>query len=493
MINASTLFKAGVLAVLAFAGCLEAKALEAARPNIILVMTDDQGMGDLSCMGNKVLRTPQIDRFYEKAVRFTDFQVSPTCAPTRSAIMSGRAPFKNGVTHTIFQRERMALDTFTLPQALKSAGYTTGIFGKWHLGDEEAYLPGSRGFDEVLIHGAGGIGQVGLGDFPPNKENLYFDNVLLHNDTIVQTRGFCTDLFFNAGLAWIKKQHEAQKSYFAYIALNAPHGPLVAPEKYKKRFLDLGYDQGTAGRYGMIENIDDNFGQMMEKLAEWKALDNTLVIFMTDNGATHLNGKLNGQKVKHFNANLKGGKNSPWEGGTHVPAFWQWKGGLAEGVDIDAMTSHIDLYKTFCDLAGVTLPAKMQELDGRSLLPLLKDPGADWPDRQRFVHCGRWNSGKRDASKFKKCAVRTERWRFVNNKELYDISKDPFEKTDVAGQHAEVITKLRQTYDQWWESVLPLMVNEGLPKVSPENQPLAIRYYKQLKEKGIPEWTPEEY
>lgn len=188
------------LSMLVWAGAAQAKPLEGSCPNIILVMTDDQGMGDLSCMGNPILKTPHLDRFYEQSTRFMDFQVSPTCAPTRAAIMSGRAPFKNGVTHTIFQRERMALDTFTLPQALKTAGYTTGIFGKWHLGDEEEYLPGNRGFDEVLIHGAGGVGQVGLGDFPPNKENPYFDNVLLHNDTIVQTKGFCTDLFFQSGL-----------------------------------------------------------------------------------------------------------------------------------------------------------------------------------------------------------------------------------------------------------------------------------------------------
>jgi len=491
--KASTVMKAGLLAVFAFAGCIEAKSLEGSRPNIILVMTDDQGMGDLSCMGNPILRTPHLDSFYERSTRFADFHVSPTCAPTRAAIMSGRTPFKSGVTHTIWQRERMSLDTFTLPQALKSVGYTTGIFGKWHLGDEEAYLPGSRGFDEVLMHGAGGIGQTRYGDFPPNGKNLYFDNVLLHNDTIVQTKGFCTDLFFQAALAWIKKQHEAKKPYFAYISLNAPHGPMIAPETYKKRFLDMGYSRDTAGRYGMIENIDDNFGQMMEKLAEWTALDNTLVIFMTDNGSSRTRGTLNGESVRLFNAHFKTGKNTPYEGGTHVPAFWQWKGVLDEGVDVDVLTSHVDLYKTFCELADVTLPARMQELDGRSLVPLLKDPNADWPDRERFVHCGRWDPGKRDAFKFKNFAVRTERWRFVNNRELYDISKDPFETTNVAGEHSEVLAKLRQSYDQWWESVLPLMVNEGLPLVSPENQPLAIRYYKQLKEKGIPEWAPEEF
>jgi arylsulfatase len=470
-------------------GFVQAKPLAGSRPNIILVVTDDQGMGDLSCMGNQVLKTPNIDRFYAQSTRFTDFQVSPTCAPTRAALMSGRVPFKNGVTHTVSRRERMAIDTFTLPQAMKTAGYTTGIFGKWHLGDEAEYLPGNRGFDEALTHGAGGIGQVSLGDFPPNIETVYFDNVLMHNDTIVKTKGFCTDLFFKAGLTWIKKQHEAGKPYFAYIASNAPHAPLVAPSIYKKRFLDLGYDEDTAGRYGMIENIDDNFGLLMKKLTEWKALDNTLVIFMTDNGATHMGGKLNGKRVKHFNANLRGTKNSPHEGGTHVPAFWYWKGVLGEGVDVNALTAHIDLYKTFCELADAKLPAKMQELDGRSLVPLLENPDAEWKARKLFIHCGRWPTGKHDSFKYKNCAVRSDRWRLVNNAELYDISTDPSEKKDVSQSHPEVVDQLRKSYDQWWTSVLPLMVNEGLPKV--KGQPLAVRYNQQLQEKGIPSWAPD--
>ena len=295
-----------ILAACTVVGLAEAKSIEGSRPNIIMVITDDQGMGDLSCMGNEVVKTPNIDRFYKNSTRFTDFQVSPTCAPTRAAIMSGRAPFKNGVTHTIMQRERMALDTFTLPQALKTAGYGTGIFGKWHLGDEDAYLPGSRGFDEALIHGSGGIGQVNLGDFPPNSENVYFDNVLLHNDTIVQTKGYCTDLFFHSALAWIKKQNETKKPYFAYVALNAPHAPLVAPEEYTKRFIELGYDKGTAGRYGMVENIDANFGLLLEKLNEWDALENTLVIFMTDNGATHLKRKVERKESDTFQCQPEG-------------------------------------------------------------------------------------------------------------------------------------------------------------------------------------------
>ena len=470
----------------------KADPLKASKPNIIFVMTDDQGMGDLSCMGNEVVRTPNIDQFYEKSLRFTDFQVSPTCAPTRAALMSGRAPFKVGVTHTIFQRERMAPDVFTLPQALKSAGYTTGLFGKWHLGDEEEYLPQNRGFDEVLMHGAGGIGQTRFGDFPANEENLYFDNVLLHNDTIVKTKGFCTDLFFHSALAWIHKQQEANAPYFAYITPNAPHAPLVAPESYTKRFIDLGYDKGTAGRYGMVENIDYNFGLLMKKLEEWNALENTLVIFMTDNGGTHLKGKLNGKAIKHFNANLRGSKNSPFEGGTHVPAFWQWKGKLAEGVDVDKLGAHIDIYPTFCDIAGVALPEKMQPLDGRSLLPLLEDPDGAWADRELFIHCGRWNPGKREAAKYKKCAVRTAKWRFDNNTQLYDIENDRSETTDVSAEHPEVVAKLRAAFDQWWDSTEPFLVNEDLPKIAPEDQPFAIRYNKQLKETGIPDWAPAE-
>ena len=480
-----------LLLLFTYAAIAQTKSLKNTKPNIILVMTDDQGMGDLACMGNEVLLTPNIDSFYKKSTRFTDFQVSPTCAPTRSALMSGRRPFEVGVTHTIMQRERMSLDVYTMPQALQSAGYKTGLFGKWHLGDEEAYLPTNRGFDEVLMHGGGGIGQTRYGDFPLNEENLYFDNILLHNDTIVQTEGFCTDVFFDAAEAWIKEQEEAKQPYFAYVALNAPHAPLVAPEEYKKRFLDLGYDEGTAGRYGMIENIDDNFGEFMQKLESWGALDNTIVIFMTDNGATHLKGSLNGEPVTHFNANLRGSKNSPFEGGTHVPAFWYWKGNFEEGVDVDGLTAHIDMYQTFCELAGVQLPEDMQELSGRSLVPLLEDPNAEWADRELFIHCGRWKTGEQEEAKFAKSAVRTQQWRFDNNNQLYDITQDPSEKNDVSAEYPEVIDQLQASYDIWWESVQPLMVNEGLPIVAPEDQPFAKRYNKQLEEIGIPNWAPE--
>ncbi|MFC5050448.1 arylsulfatase [Rubritalea spongiae] len=480
-----------------------AKDLKNSRPNIILVMTDDQGMGDLSCLGNPLLKTPNIDKFYDQSTRFTDFHVSTACAPTRAAIMSGRHEFRVGITHTIMLRERMDLKTFTLPQALQSAGYETGIFGKWHLGDDEEYLPHNRGFSESLIHGAGGIGQTVYGDFPANGKNTYYDSVLLHNNQIVQTKGYCTDLFFNAGLSWIKKQHEEKKPYFAYISTNAPHTPNIAPKKYTKRFEEMGWDanpkNGPAGRFGMIENIDENFGKMMQKLEEWDALENTLIIFMTDNGMSHVSGKKEGEVTPFYTAGLRGKKCTPYEGGTRVPAFWYWKGVLDEGVDIPALTAHIDMYKTFSELAGAKLPEQMQELDGRSLMPLLEDPKEEWKDRELFVHVGRWEPKHPKAkdvasAKFVNCAVRTNRWRFVNNAELYDISADPGETTDVASSYPEVVDQLRKSYDAWWDKTVPLMVNEGLSDLRiQKSYPLAERYKKQLEQGAIPEWAPASF
>ena len=467
-------------------------------------MTDDQGMGDLSCLGNNILKTPNLDRFYKLSTRFTDFHVSPTCSPTRSSIMSGRHEFRNGVTHTILERERMALSTTTFPQLLQSAGYETGIFGKWHLGDEDEYLPGKRGFSEVFIHGAGGIGQSYPGscaDFPPNRasKHKYFDNVLLHNDTIVQTKGFCTDVFFQAALGWIKKQRDSGRPFFAYIPTNAPHGPMLAPEKNRKRFLDMGYDGETSGRYGMIENIDENIGLLMAKLDEWDAWRDTLVVFMTDNGQANLSGKRNGEQVRLPSGGFKTGKGSPYEGGTHVPAFWRWKGVLRESVDVPALTAHIDLFKTFCELAGAAVPDGIQKIDGRSLLPLLENPAADWPDRELFVHVGRWpksgvpgradqGDSNPDSHKYESCAVRTQRWRFVKNSELYDIENDPYEEVNVIERHPDVVAKLRSDYDSWWTETRPLMVNEDVPLAG--EHPHVVRYEKQLAERGIPDWTP---
>ena len=476
-----------LLFALGFVVEAEAKPLSGSRPNIILILTDDQGMGDLSCMGNPYLKTPHLDRLHAIGSRFTDFHVSPTCSPTRAALMSGRHEFEVGVTHTIYQRERLAPEVITIAEALRRSGYTTGLFGKWHLGDDEAYLPQQRGFDEVLMHGAGGIGQFQWGDFQENSKNTYFDNVLLHNDTIVRTKGFCTDLFFAAAMAWINQQHAAKKPFFAYIPLNAPHGPMIAPEKSKRRFLDLGFDEKSAARYGMIENIDDNVGLLLADLESHGMLEDTLVIFMTDNGMSMSSGTIHGKKFTPFNAGMKGTKNWADEGGTRVPSFWVWKGHLKEGLDIPALSAHIDLYRTLCDLAGADIPSSKLEPGGRSLVPLLENPSAEWPDRTLFVHSGRWAPGMWNQAKHTKCAVRTDRWRLVDYKKLYDISADPGQAKDVAKNHPEVVAELQKKYDAWWDSLGPLLVNEGLPNIKPGDFPLQKRRASQGE---LPLWEP---
>ena len=495
------------LPLIALSGCVtkqEVPPLVGSRPNIIFVLTDDQGKGELSCMGNPILKTPHLDQFYAQSTRFTDFHVSPTCAPTRAALMSGRRPFEVGVTHTVFQRERMNLDVVTLPETLQNAGYTTGLFGKWHLGDEAAYRPQNRGFDEVLMHGAGGIGQYRWGDFKANTEHTYFDSTLLHNDTIVKSKGFCTDVFFSAALSWIKQQHDADKPFFAYIALNAPHGPMIAPDSYKKRFLEMGYDDQTAARYGMIENIDDNMGRFMKHLSEWGALEDTLVIFMTDNGMSYRKVKRqDGTSAPAFNAGMRGYKASSFEGGTRVPSFWYWKGVLKEGVDVSALSAHIDLYPTLCELAQAKIPDGKLKPTGRSLVPLLYDRKADWADRKLFIHRGRWGDGvwskaTREESRYHRAAVRTPRWRWVAELEndqpvfwLSDIQADPGETTNLVQEHPEVAVELKAAFDAWWKFTEPYLVNEGLPHIPSAEQPLPQMYEKQIEKSGkIPEWQP---
>ena len=354
------------------------------KPNIVLVMTDDQGYFDLSCHGHPFLKTPNLDKLHAQATRFTRFHVSPTCAPTRSAIMSGRAPFYVGVTHTIKERERMKLGVPTLPEMLQSVGYTNGIFGKWHLGDQDPYRPDQRGFDEVFIHGAGGIGQTydgSCGDAPGNK---YFDPAILHNNKFVKTKGFCTDVFFNQAMSWIEEQKGKDGPFFAYIPTNAPHGPFIAPEEYRKKFVEQGkLSPANIGFYGMIENIDWNMGRLLAKLDELDLSNDTILIFMTDNGPS----------ASTYNGDMKGKKGSVEEGGTRVPFFIRWPGKFKAGQDIDRIARHIDLLPTFAAITGGE-PKQADQLQGRSLVPLLKDPDAEWSDRYLFFHKGPLGQGQ---------------------------------------------------------------------------------------------------
>ena len=438
------------------------------RPNIILVMTDDQGYGELACHGNPIVKTPNLDRLSRQSVRFTDFQVSPTCAPTRSSLMTGRHEFRSGVTHTIEERERLSLKATTIAQVLKSAGYATGIFGKWHLGDEDAYQPERRGFDEVFIHGAGGIGQTYPGSCGDAPGNTYFNPAILHNGKFEKTQGFCTDVFFAQALRWIDQQRAGPAPFFAYITPNAPHAPYVCPEQYSKPYLEAGLKPDAAAYYGMITNIDDNMGRLVAALDDWKLDNQTLLIFMTDNGHPMRN---------LYNAGMHGTKGTAYEGGTHVPAFFRWTGALPAGVDIKRLAGAIDLFPTFAALAGAEIPAGIQ-LEGRSLVPLLNNPQADWPDRMLFVHKGRWPKGQAAASKYADCAVRNSRFRLVNNKELYDIQQDPGETRNVIDKYPEVVAAMRAAYDRWWNEVLPAMENEDA--VGPKVNPFKARYWRQF-------------
>jgi arylsulfatase len=447
-----------------------APSLVGSRPNIIVVLTDDQGYGELGCHGNRVIQTPNLDRLHAASLRFTHFHVSPTCAPTRAALLTGRHEFRSGVTHTIFERERLSLGATTLPQMLRAAGYATGIFGKWHLGDEDAYQPDRRGFDEVFIHGGGGIGQTYPGSCGDAPGNRYFDPAIRHNDRFEMTHGYCTDVFFTQALKWIDERRRTGSPFFCYLTPNAPHDPFVAPgDEWEAPYRGRGLGTNAIRYYAMIANIDANVGRLLARLHEWNLETNTLVIFMTDNGHS---------VPDVFNAGMRGMKNTPYEGGTRVPSFWHWPGVLAEGVDCDRLAAHVDVLPTLLELAGAgsrDLPA----LDGRSLVPLLRDPKAAWPDRLLFTHTGRWESGHAAGHKFRGCAVTSARFKLVNDTELFDLEADPGEARNVIAGHPEVLAQLRAAYERWWAEVLPSAL-ESDDAVGPYVNPFKQRYWEQF-------------
>jgi arylsulfatase A-like enzyme len=467
----------------------------AKSPNIVLVITDDQGYGPLGRHGNRWIETPNLDKLHDTSTRMTRFLVSPTCSPTRSALMTGRHPLKNGVTHTISERERMTLDAVILPQVLKTASYTSGIFGKWHLGDEEEYQPNHRGFEEAFIHGAGGIGQAYSCSCADVPNNSYFDPIIRHNGRFVKTSGFCTDVFFDAALTWIDQRRHSDQPFFAYISTNAPHSPYHAPPQNVARFERMGFDKDTAGFYGMVENIDANVGRLMQQLDAWQMLEETIVIFMSDNGMAGgggVKGKQpvgrdeNGRPLEGWNANMKGLKGSPDEGGVRVPFFIRWDGHFAANRDIDVVAAHLDILPTLAAIAGAQLPAN--QVEGRNLLPLLSGAAApaDWADRYLFTHVGRWPLGQDpDQSQWKGFAVRNQKYRMVGN-ELFDMEADPSQKVDVAEQHPNVVTEMRAAFDQFWKESRPLMVNEMATQSA--TRPYWTAYQRQVASEGIPNW-----
>ena len=413
------------------------------RPNIVLIITDDQGYGDLGHHGNQLIATPNLDRLARQSMEISHFYVSPVCAPTRASLMTGRYNYRTGVVDTYLGRAMMHTQEVTLAELLGEAGYSTAIFGKWHLGDNYPMRPMDQGFQESLVHRGGGIGQP---SDPPG--NSYFDPVLLRNGTETRSTGYCTDIFFDTAAAYIE-QHQSEP-FFVYISTNAPHTPLQIAEEYVNPYLADGIDETTAKVYGMVTNIDDNVGRLLSRLEELHLADNTILIFMTDNG----------HQQERYSAGLRGRKASVFEGGIRVPFFVRWPARIEAGTG-SGVAAHIDILPTLLEACSVAPPADLL-IDGVSLLPLWVGESDKWPERLLYFQAHRGDVPQRGRA----CAVRGQRYKLVQPLGwspgpiadepkwlLFDMVQDPGEKEDLASDMPEQVERLQQAYYQWYEEV----------------------------------------
>ncbi len=429
---------------IAFAAVLLAPGpQQARRPNVIIVLTDDQGYGDLSCHGNPVLKTPNLDRLHGEGVRFTDFHVSPMCTPTRGQLMTGRDALANGAMNVSSGRTLLRREIPTMADFFASSGYRCGQFGKWHLGDNYPYRPHDRGFHEAVWYPSSHISSA-----PDHWNNDYFDDTYRHNGRLEAYRGYCTDVFFGEAMRWMKETAAAGRPFFTYLALNAPHGPLWVPQKYRDLYKDQ--PRNVAGFFGMLANIDENMGKLDAFLRENKLRDDTILVFMTDNGGT--------AGVPVFNAGMKGKKIELSDGGHRVPCFVRWPGGgLRAAGDVGELAQVQDLLPTFIDLCGLERP-KDAAFDGASLAKLLRGKEERLADRMLVIQFSRMNAPrptKGDA------AVLWKKWRLVQDKELYDVGVDPGQKENVIGTQAELAARMRAHYDAWWSRVEPRLDEFG--------------------------------
>jgi arylsulfatase A len=392
------------------------------RPNVLLVLTDDQGWGDIHSHGNAQIDTPQMDRLAGDGARFERFLVSPLCAPTRAALLTGRDHIRTGVTWVTHRQEVMRSDEVTLAEILRDAGYATGCFGKWHNGPQFPHTPKGQGFDEFFGFLGGGL-------------HMYFDAVLQHNGREVETRGFITDVITDAALEFIRRQRE--RPFFCYLPYNAPHSPFQVPDRYFDKYRARGLGDQDAAVYGMVENLDDNLGRLRQCLQELGLVESTIVVFLTDNGP-------NGRR---FNGHMRGTKGSVHEGGVRVPCFVCWPGQIRAGLEIQPLAAHVDLLPTLADLCGVPLEASNLPLSGSSLKPLLLEQGGDWPERVLYT------INSRDPAQMFPGALRTPQYRLVRDRrawELYDMLADPEQSQDVADQHPELVRELSARYERWF-------------------------------------------
>jgi arylsulfatase A-like enzyme len=433
-----------LLSAMGMTGCLSRKTK---RPNVILVMTDDQGYGDIGAHGNPNVKTPALDELYWKSIRLTDFHVDPCCSPTRSALLTGLYSSRTGVWHTIGGRSLLKADKTTIADVFKADGYSTGIFGKWHLGDNYPFRPQDRGFDETVVHLSGVVGNRW-----DHWGNDYYDDTYYRNGVPEKFDGYCDTVWFSEALNFIKRNQS--NPFFCFVSTNVPHAPLNINEKYAAP-----YKSQVSGRlanyYGMITKFDEDFAWFMQNLQSLGLMDNTILIFMTDNGPCPWYGGIkiddDGFVTEGYSAGMRGGKIWGYENAHRAPCFIHWPdGGLTGGKDMPALSAHIDLLPTLIDLCGLSSSGNI-ELDGKSLAPLLRGESENHPERMLFVH----NQRVDFPVKYKDYQVLTDKWRLVktDKEELYDIKQDPGQKKDIAGEYPEVVKNLRRKYEEWWKDI----------------------------------------
>ena len=429
-------------------------------PNVVIVLTDDQGYGDLAAHGNPWIKTPNMDRLHSQSVRFTNFHSGTTCAPTRASLMTGQNSNKVGVWHTIIGREYLRAGETTMAELFRAAGYATAIFGKWHLGDNYPFRPQDRGFDEVLIHGGGGVTQT-----PDYWNNDYFNDTYFHNGQPEKYEGYCTDVWFREAAKFVQKNN--RQPFLCYIALNAPHSPYHVAPKYSQPYAG-NPKTPNPNFYGMITNADEQMGVFIENLKKAGVYENTIFVFMSDNGtAAGVKFGKAGNVEKGFNAGMRAQKGSQYEGGHRVPFFVSWPARKLPAREVEGLAGVVDVLPTLLDLCGIA-PKKTTPFDGISLarailqkLPI--DPGRILiTDTQRGGYL----------AEGKMSAVMQGAWRLIDGAELYDLSTDPGQKNDIARAHPARVAKLRKAYEAWWPGIARRGHEFVRPVVGSDRQPV---------------------
>jgi len=411
-----------ILAVLVVCPASVARAARE-RPNVVLIMTDDQGWWDLGVTGNPVIETPNLDRLATTGVFFTRFYCSPVCTPTRASLMTGRHFQRTGAIDTYMGRDTLDEREITLGQIFQQAGYRTGLCGKWHLGRYMRYHPNNRGFDEFF-----GFWQYGY-------INRYDDSdELFRNRERATTAGYVTDVLTDAAIEFVRANRD--RPFFMYVPYNAVHSPHLVPDENINKYLAKGLPLRQARIYGMVERVDANVGRLLATLDETGLAEKTVVIFLSDNGGVS----------SYYNAGLRGQKGTVWEGGIRSPLLVRWPGHFPSGVRVEAMAQHIDLLPTLCELIGADVPND-RPIDGRSILPLIRNGGGPSPHKYLYHQ---WSRTRPDPNK--EWAIHGPRYKLVNG-QLFDLQTDPGEEHDLAAEHPDVVRELRAEFERWFAEV----------------------------------------